>query len=80
LAKLITVIESEEMRGNGKDDTPYRKVRQFWTVDGELLVEQDEWFSSRLRNLAEAAKVDGKENPLRHLNELVFHIQSGRYF
>ncbi len=40
-AKVILVIETSlELRGNGVDD-PYRRVTQYWSLDGKLLAEVD---------------------------------------
>jgi hypothetical protein len=42
-AKVIQVIETDlERRGSGKDETcPIRIIRQYWSLDGELLAEVD---------------------------------------
>jgi hypothetical protein len=40
MPKMISVIESSVLRGNGKDD-PLRGVRQYHTPDGEFLAEYD---------------------------------------
>lgn len=41
-ARVIQVIETSlEQRGRGVEDDPIRRVRQFWTLDGELLAEVD---------------------------------------
>ena len=40
-ARLIEVIVTNlELRGNGKDD-PYRRITQYWSLDGKLLAEVD---------------------------------------
>lgn len=54
MAKLIQVIDMEERRGLGNDRDPVRRVRQFWTPEGELLAEVDEWRDSRIREMAAA--------------------------
>lgn len=41
MAKVIQVIESTTMRGNGRDD-PFRTILQLWTLEGELLAEDDQ--------------------------------------
>jgi len=39
--EIITVIKTYlELRGNGKDD-PFRRITQYWTLDGKLLAEKD---------------------------------------
>ena len=43
MAKLIQVIEAEESRGKGLPDDPYRRVVVYYSVDGELLAERDDW-------------------------------------
>lgn len=40
MAKVIQVIESETLRGNGST-TIMRGVKQYWTLDGDLLAEVD---------------------------------------
>ena len=43
-ARLIQVIETDfETRGAGTSDDPVRRIVQYWTVDGKLLAERDEW-------------------------------------
>lgn len=39
-AKIIEVIETVSMRGNGVD-TVHREVIQYWSKDGKLLAEKD---------------------------------------
>ena len=41
MAKLIQVIETYELRGKGTEDDIIRKVKQFWSTDGILLMEYD---------------------------------------
>jgi hypothetical protein len=39
-ARVISVVETISLRGNGKDDH-IREVHQYWSVDGKLLAEHD---------------------------------------
>lgn len=40
-AQVMQVIRTDiELRGDGKTD-PYRRIFQYWSVDGELLAEVD---------------------------------------
>ena len=41
MAKLIQVIETFEKRGKGTEEDICRKVKQFWSTDGVLLMEYD---------------------------------------
>jgi hypothetical protein len=41
MAKVIQVIEAEDRRGNGMPDNPWRMVKQYFSLDGELLAEFD---------------------------------------
>jgi len=42
MAKLVVLIESETTRGEGKDESDMcRRVRQYFTVSGELVAEVD---------------------------------------
>jgi len=40
--RVIQVIESTlELRGSGTSVNPYRRIHQYYTLDGELLAEVD---------------------------------------
>lgn len=40
--EVIQVIKTTlARRGSGKPDSPIRELTQFWTIDGELLLERD---------------------------------------
>jgi hypothetical protein len=41
MAKVIQVIEVELLRGKGTEDSVMRGVTQYWSLDGELLAEND---------------------------------------
>lgn len=40
-AKLIEVIETVSLRGNGTKSEPIREITQYWSKDGVLLAEKD---------------------------------------
>jgi len=41
-AKVIQVIETTlDIRGHGTEKDPYRRITQYWTLDGTLLAEVD---------------------------------------
>ncbi len=40
-ARVIQVIETEAMRGRGTNAEPVRRVKQYWTLEGEFLAEND---------------------------------------
>lgn len=40
-AKVIQVIQTDICRGNGTADKPFRKVIQYYSLDGKLLAEDD---------------------------------------
>lgn len=42
-AKVIQVIETESIRGNGTDTDPVRLIKQYWDFEGNLLAENDAW-------------------------------------
>lgn len=42
-ARVIEVIETVSIRGSGSEEDPVRKVFQYWSTDGELLAEKDEF-------------------------------------
>lgn len=37
--KLVQYIETWELRGNGTEKNPYRRIRTIWTTDGEWVAE-----------------------------------------
>jgi hypothetical protein len=39
--RIIQVIETRSLRGDGTQEDPCREVAQYWSFDGELLAEQD---------------------------------------
>lgn len=43
LAKQIVVIYTQTLRGEGVEENPLRLIDQYWSLDGELLAEKDEW-------------------------------------
>ena len=43
LAELIEVIHTVASRGNGTEESPIRIVHQYWSKDGDLLAEKDEY-------------------------------------
>jgi hypothetical protein len=46
-ARVIKVIEVHASRGRGAEGDPYRTVVQYWSEDGELLAERDEWLKEQ---------------------------------
>lgn len=42
-ARVIQVIEAKVTRGDGSPADPYRTVTQYWTLDGALLADVDEF-------------------------------------
>ena len=46
-ARVIQVIESNlDMKGDGTDGNPYRRIQQYFSLDGRLLFERDRWKES----------------------------------
>jgi hypothetical protein len=42
--KVIQLIETTLTRaGEGKEGDPIRTIKQYWTLDGELVAEYDTW-------------------------------------
>lgn len=41
LVKMIEVVMVESLRGFGQQGDPVRVVTQYWSLDGELLAEND---------------------------------------
>lgn len=42
-AKVIQVIQTDDLRGRGVQVDPYRRVDQFYSLEGDLMWERDEW-------------------------------------
>lgn len=40
-AKVIQVIETISIKGNGTEDDPARAVKQYWSFDGAMIAEND---------------------------------------
>lgn len=40
-ARVIQVIETESLRGEGTEEDRCRMVKQYWDFDGNLLAEND---------------------------------------
>lgn len=57
MAKLMQVIHILTRRGTGVENDPSRRVEQYWSVDGVLLAEHDEWFEERIRHALKTADV-----------------------
>lgn len=47
-ARVIKVIETKSTRGVGTSANPVRLVTQYWSLDGELLAEKDEFMREKL--------------------------------
>lgn len=42
-AELIEVIHTEATRGDGTEENPVRIVHQYWSKNGDLLAEKDDY-------------------------------------
>lgn len=42
-ARVINVIETKAVRGEGNEDDPCRIVTQYWDFEGNLLAENDSY-------------------------------------
>jgi len=59
MPRVITVIQNEEHRGRGVENDPYRLVTCYYTLEGELLAQNDQWAIDQAR----AAKYAQDEQP-----------------
>lgn len=49
-AKVVQLIETTILRrGKGTDGDPIRIITQWWTLEGELVVERDAWTEDQKR-------------------------------
>lgn len=39
-AKMVQVIRTETVEGDGKKESPVHSVERYWTLEGELLAEK----------------------------------------
>jgi hypothetical protein len=53
-AKTMTVIAVESLTGTGEDGDPYRKITEYFTLEGELLATVDAWQDSNTRKIFES--------------------------
>ena len=42
-ARVISVIETKALRGLGAEEDPVRQVIQYWSMEGKLLAERDDF-------------------------------------
>jgi len=79
MPRVIQVIESDEVRGSGRDHTDtLRRVTQYHTLEGELLAEKDPWLSHNdlLAMIGRYVKSDEIDQFVKTLNLL--HKKRGR--
>ena len=43
LAKIVSLIETTEVHGDGSKSNPVRTVKSYWTPNGELLFQKDNY-------------------------------------
>lgn len=48
-AEIIKVIRVDVIRGLGTEHQPYRTVTEYWTLDGQKLVEHDPFITEQAR-------------------------------
>lgn len=52
--EMVTLIKVEFNRGAGIKGDPVRRIVQYWTTEGKLLVEKDGWTErDKLRDIGE---------------------------
>lgn len=42
-AKVISIIRTTEVHGDGSKSNPVRTVRSYWTLNGKLLFQEDSY-------------------------------------
>lgn len=52
-AKVIRVIETISLKGCGADNDPVRVVKQYWKLDGSLIVESDPFIDEEYEKLSQ---------------------------
>lgn len=45
--KVIQVIEADEQRGEGTTENPFRVVRVYYSLDGNVLATSDSWLDMK---------------------------------
>ena len=43
LARIVALIETTEVHGDGSKSNPVRTVKSYWTPKGELLFQKDDY-------------------------------------
>lgn len=43
LARIVALIETTEVHGDGSKSNPVRTVKSYWTSKGELLFQKDDY-------------------------------------
>lgn len=51
-AKVIQVVETISLKGDGTENDPVRAVKQYWAFDGSLLAENDPFTSEEYEKLS----------------------------
>ena len=64
--KIIELIETYDHRGSGVKDDPYRIVKQWWSLDGKLLIEFDTPYEKKPYTIMNYPLGD-PDNPYRNL-------------
>lgn len=47
MARIIRVIETYEVRGLGTEASPFRRIRQYWSLKGALLWEEPDEYAKK---------------------------------
>lgn len=62
-ARLIEVIEADQLRGKGTEEDPLRVVRQYYSKVGVLLAEYDPFLNERSEDARTVGAVDPSAQP-----------------
>lgn len=62
-AKVIRVIKTDELKGVGSREDPYRRITQYWTLDGIFIMEDDTYhLTERMNQLSHELTKERRKN------------------
>ena len=62
--KKIKVIETQTLVGDGTKDDPCRIIVQFWSKNGELLAQRDDWKEKTNTAILQDASLKPPQTPV----------------
>lgn len=73
MAKIVMLIETELPRGRGVWPDPVRTVRQWWSVNGDLVVEHDPGAEEQISRTAVGLALEEVRREIDENTETIHH-------